>query len=79
MEWFLYDSDLHHERAKGLTQDTTNFLGDIDGLEDYHLTEKKKWLSILKNLEKRQYWPATITFGVKTLMEVWTVLTERGN
>ena len=41
MEWFLYDSDLHHERAKGLTQDTTNFLGDIDGLEDYHLTEKK--------------------------------------
>ena len=41
MEWFLYDSDLRHERAKGLTQDTTNFLRDIDGLEYYHLTEKK--------------------------------------
>ena len=48
MEWFLYDSDLHHERAKGLTQDTTNFLGDIYGLEDYHLTEKKMTV----NLEK---------------------------
>ena len=41
MECFLYDSDLRHERAKGLTQDTTNFLRDIDVLEDYHLTEKK--------------------------------------